>query len=349
MSVVSMSVSSSSLVRFATRRGCSGLVRAGASAYRRYGIIPNYRFPISIEARVSTKPCATYADKLKLDASTKSFDVDDVLDRAVDLFWVNGYAATSMEDLVNHLDINQGSLYSTFGSKPGIVPAGHRALCERRRDWMAAIVSDPAIPLRDTIDTILTSSAETTDHRRCLLVTPQSSATPPTAISRSDIEGTRRAARTILAAAFRSRRDGWPAVSHPIRPPTSCSWPRRGCGRGHDRSDRRRLHHPDQCSTRFTPKPASTPVTKAGPGQRSGARQTAKRPTSGVPSAASKRSRSITKPKSAPAGPDRHPRRVSGPARSRIGHVRCDASRPWRRIVPSISRRFVGGRRATRR
>ena len=47
----------------------------------------------------------------------KSFDVDEVLDRAVDLFWVNGFAATSMADLVNHLGINRGSLYSTFGSK----------------------------------------------------------------------------------------------------------------------------------------------------------------------------------------------------------------------------------------
>jgi TetR/AcrR family transcriptional repressor of nem operon len=47
----------------------------------------------------------------------KQFDTDEVLDRAVLLFWEKGYEATSVQDLVDHMSINRFSLYDTFGSK----------------------------------------------------------------------------------------------------------------------------------------------------------------------------------------------------------------------------------------
>jgi TetR/AcrR family transcriptional repressor of nem operon len=47
----------------------------------------------------------------------KQFDVDEALDKAVTLFWNQGYGATSVQDLVDHLGINRGSLYDTFGDK----------------------------------------------------------------------------------------------------------------------------------------------------------------------------------------------------------------------------------------
>ncbi|GAA2419623.1 TetR/AcrR family transcriptional regulator [Actinomadura vinacea] len=50
-------------------------------------------------------------------ARTKEFDPDDVLERAMALFWEQGCENTSMADLVEHLGINRASLYATFGSK----------------------------------------------------------------------------------------------------------------------------------------------------------------------------------------------------------------------------------------
>lgn len=100
----------------------------------------------------------------------KTFDVDDVLDRAVDLFWVQGYAATSMEDLVNHLGINRGSLYSTFGSKQELYERALERYLTTGQDRFAQMISDPAIPLRDAVKALLTSAATKTDHRGCLLV-----------------------------------------------------------------------------------------------------------------------------------------------------------------------------------
>ena len=137
----------------------------------------------------------------------KSFDVDDALDRAVDLFWVNGYAATSMGDLVNHLGINRGSLYSTFGSKQKLYELAIERYTSDGRDWMAATLSDPAIPLLDTIKTILTSSAETTDHRGCLLVNTAMERTAPDERSLNLTSKALDERRTILAAAFESRRN----------------------------------------------------------------------------------------------------------------------------------------------
>ena len=37
--------------------------------------------------------------------------------KATDLFWKKGYAATSIQDLVEHLGINRASIYDTYGDK----------------------------------------------------------------------------------------------------------------------------------------------------------------------------------------------------------------------------------------
>lgn len=47
----------------------------------------------------------------------KLFDEKEVLTKAMNLFWKQGYAATSIQDLVTHLGINRASLYDTFGGK----------------------------------------------------------------------------------------------------------------------------------------------------------------------------------------------------------------------------------------
>src|ERR1700758_1767481 len=50
-------------------------------------------------------------------ARTKDFDEDEVLAKAMNLFWLKGYNATSMQDLVDGLGISRSSLYDTFGDK----------------------------------------------------------------------------------------------------------------------------------------------------------------------------------------------------------------------------------------
>ncbi|MGE7608232.1 TetR/AcrR family transcriptional regulator [Peribacillus frigoritolerans] len=50
-------------------------------------------------------------------ARSKEFEESVVLDKALRLFWEQGYEKTSMTDLVEHMGIHRRSLYDTFGDK----------------------------------------------------------------------------------------------------------------------------------------------------------------------------------------------------------------------------------------
>jgi AcrR family transcriptional regulator len=47
----------------------------------------------------------------------RAFDVDEALERAVDVFWRHGFEGASLTDLTAAMGINKPSLYSVFGSK----------------------------------------------------------------------------------------------------------------------------------------------------------------------------------------------------------------------------------------
>ncbi|MFF2482384.1 TetR/AcrR family transcriptional regulator [Paenibacillus sp. NPDC058071] len=50
-------------------------------------------------------------------ARSKEFEESAVLEKAMRLFWEQGYEKTSMTDLVEHMGIHRRSLYDTFGDK----------------------------------------------------------------------------------------------------------------------------------------------------------------------------------------------------------------------------------------
>jgi len=50
-------------------------------------------------------------------ARPRKFDDDEVVDRAMDAFWTNGYANTSPAQLAAATGIGKGSLYNAFNSK----------------------------------------------------------------------------------------------------------------------------------------------------------------------------------------------------------------------------------------
>jgi len=79
-------------------------------------------------------------------ARTASFDREDVLARARDLFWKKGYHATSLKDLEEALALNPGSIYSAFGSKEGlftealeVYATGSRADAARNMDGVSPL------------------------------------------------------------------------------------------------------------------------------------------------------------------------------------------------------------------
>ena len=48
------------------------------------------------------------------------FDRQEVLDKAMALFWRQGYESTSVQDLVDATGINRASMYNAFGDKHGL-------------------------------------------------------------------------------------------------------------------------------------------------------------------------------------------------------------------------------------
>lgn len=69
----------------------------------------------------------------------KQYSEDEVVKKAVNVFWKNGYVATSVRELEKEMGINQFSIYSSFGSKKGIFL---RALQEYREQVKTIFLSN---------------------------------------------------------------------------------------------------------------------------------------------------------------------------------------------------------------
>jgi TetR/AcrR family transcriptional repressor of nem operon len=91
-------------------------------------------------------------------ARPRAFDVDNVLDQAMNVFWHKGFEGTSVQDLVNETGLNRASMYASFGDKKALflrvldhyvctisavrfaklveMPDGRQAICETFRHVM---------------------------------------------------------------------------------------------------------------------------------------------------------------------------------------------------------------------
>ncbi len=50
-------------------------------------------------------------------ARPREFDLNQVLEKAMDVFWKQGYHATSISDLTEAMGLLRGSVYAAFGDK----------------------------------------------------------------------------------------------------------------------------------------------------------------------------------------------------------------------------------------
>jgi TetR/AcrR family transcriptional regulator, transcriptional repressor for nem operon len=100
----------------------------------------------------------------------QQFESEVAVNRAVEVFWHNGYAATTPQGLASELGIGKGSLYNTFQSKHNLFVLALRRYSaqrlERLRDGLNA--TGPVKPLlRAAIET-LTGVGQ--HHRGCFAV-----------------------------------------------------------------------------------------------------------------------------------------------------------------------------------
>jgi len=77
----------------------------------------------------------------------RAFDTQQALARARDLFWSRGYADTSVQDLVDELGVQRGSLYAAFGDKHDLYLKSVALYARENREQLEAILRDgPVLP-----------------------------------------------------------------------------------------------------------------------------------------------------------------------------------------------------------
>ena len=102
----------------------------------------------------------------------REFDIERALDRALEVFWRNGYEGASIANLTEAMGINPPSLYAAFGNKEALFRrALDRYVQQRTGFWDEALAAPTA---RGTIAHLLHESAnfltETCNPPGCLLV-----------------------------------------------------------------------------------------------------------------------------------------------------------------------------------
>ena len=87
-------------------------------------------------------------------ARTKDFDEQEVLTKAIDLFWHKGYNGTSMQDLVDGLGISRSSLYDTYGDKHTLFIKALESYQSANSGKFGDIIS-AAAPAKETVKKLL--------------------------------------------------------------------------------------------------------------------------------------------------------------------------------------------------
>ncbi len=103
---------------------------------------------------------------------TKEFDPDVVLDRAMNIFWRKGYTATSVQNLVDEMGIQRGSLYATFGSKHELFLAAldrYRTRSYQRLTDVFTQAASPRTAIERALTAIVTDSMEKKKLYGCLI------------------------------------------------------------------------------------------------------------------------------------------------------------------------------------
>lgn len=94
-------------------------------------------------------------------ARPKAFKEEEVLERAVDLFWRRGFHSTSISQLVDHLGINRASLYDTFGGKEELFQKAFARYREKNKAILADLLQNSESVKQGFVTLFYTSLQET--------------------------------------------------------------------------------------------------------------------------------------------------------------------------------------------
>ena len=90
----------------------------------------------------------------------KSYEREEVLQKAIELFWDKGYEGTHLSELVEHTGLNRFSLYNEFGGKEGLFQAALERYIAGVGFLLDALAAEPA-----GLENIRTFHRVQLDHR----------------------------------------------------------------------------------------------------------------------------------------------------------------------------------------
>lgn len=154
-------------------------------------------------------------------ARPREFDEAEALERAMGVFWTQGYEATSVEDLVGGTGLNRGSLYAAFGDKNALfLRALEHYRCQRMEELTACLEGTP--DPRQAFRRLFLSFVERPDAERargCLLVNSAMERAPhEPQTGRAIAQHLKTLEGTFLRALERAREAGQLEATRELRP-----------------------------------------------------------------------------------------------------------------------------------
>ena len=124
---------------------------------------------------------ALISKAISIMARTKDFDENEVLARAIQLFWYKGYNGTSMQDLVDGLGISRSSLYDTYTDKHTLFLKALESYQNAGAAKIQEIINHSA-PAKDTVKQLLVLATGELlgdkQHKGCFMVNTEVEVAP---------------------------------------------------------------------------------------------------------------------------------------------------------------------------
>ncbi|WP_229904871.1 TetR/AcrR family transcriptional regulator [Lentzea cavernae] len=95
----------------------------------------------------------------------REFDTDEALDRAMEVFWRQGYEATTLGDLTAAMNIGKPSLYAAFGNKEQLFRLVLDRYSEGPGSYGVRAAEQPTA--RQVVEAFLKGTVETTTQPQC--------------------------------------------------------------------------------------------------------------------------------------------------------------------------------------
>ncbi len=101
----------------------------------------------------------------------RQFDRDEALEKAMEAFWAKGYAACSVQDLLDAMGINRGSMYDTFGDKHSMFISALEHYVDGFGKRFESVLHAPGSPLgnvRTMLDQVIAMATDR-EQRGCMI------------------------------------------------------------------------------------------------------------------------------------------------------------------------------------